>query len=498
MDLLRTRQTVSPPFIQAKAMQDKRKDISKMLESLQSGGRFLVNASGESFYFDSKTRSVASITEGDRDFMLLMGRHEFCPDKTFIERAKRHALSFGTSVEVYRMAYVKTSTSTVYVHSQGSEVFRITSSGIETVQNGADDVYFICEQGSTPFSLVDLPAGCGDLLLKHIAKVLPLAKAHIDKDQARFLVMSWLCALFLPDLLPMMPLLVLVGPPSAGKSTFMRLINELLFGRLISIFRTPINQKSFDSEVGHHRMLCMDNVTEWFPWLDGRIENVARRETIQIRKGQNIVEKRLDCAMMMAARQIPDAGLQCISRLLPIILEKPERSVPERELIESVRHNRNAIMTQLMLHLQKLLADIDSGAPGYEGPYASADFADVAYRLARTIGFEQPMADAFDRMAELHDAALPGDQQVFMLLDQWLSNSANVDRQVRATELQKELVVIAKEKGISFTMSERPFAHWLKARLNDIRQFFAVHAWEARSRQFFYRFSRKQVETADF
>ena len=493
MNLLKTGQTASAPSILARAMQDTRKDISLMLESLQSRGRFLVAPSGESFYFDTKTCSVVAIEQGDRDFMLLMGGHEFCPDKTFIERAQRHALSFGTSADVYRMAHIKTSTSTVYVHSQDSEVFRITASGIETVQNGADDVYFICEQGSIPFSLVDLPAGCGDLLLKHIAKALPLAKTHIDKDQARFLVMSWLCALFLPELLPMMPLLVLVGPPSAGKSTFMRLINELLFGRQKTIFRTPVNQKAFDSEVGRHRMLCMDNVTDWSPWLDGRLENVARRETIQIRKGQNIVDQRLDCAMIMAARQFPDAGLQCINRLLPIVLEKPERPVPERDLIETVRHNRNAIMTQLMLRLQKLLVDIDSGSPGYTGPYSAADFADVACRLARTIGFEQPMADALDRLAALHDASLPGDQQVFKLLDHWLSNPVNVERQVKATELQREIAVVAKEKGVVFSMTERSFAQWLKARLNAISQFFTVVAWEARSRQFFYRFSRKEV-----
>jgi hypothetical protein len=159
--------------------------------------------------------------------------------------------------------------------------------------------------------------------------------------------------------------------------------------------------------------------------------------------------------------------------------------------MEAVRGNRNAIMTQLMQRLQRLLADFNSGAPGYVGSYASADFADVTYRLARTIGFEVEMADAFNRLSSLHDAVLPAEQQVVMLLDIWLSNPANVERQVKATELQKELAAVARDKGMNFQMTGRSFAHWFKSRLNDIRQFFDVEAWEARSRQFFYRFSRR-------
>lgn len=303
--------------------------------------------------------------------------------------------------------------------------------------------------------------------------------------------MAWCSALFLPEMLPVMPLLVLVGTPSSGKTCFMRMLSELLFGNQLSVIRTPGDPKMFDALLGRHKLICMDNVTELPSWLDGRMESIVRRETVHVKRGSQVVEQRLDCAMALTTRQFPDAGLNSITRLLPVVLEKPERPVPERVLVDAVRQNRDVIMTQLMLHLQKLLVDIDSGASGYTGPYAAADFADVAYRLARTIGFEQAMADALDRLAALHDAALPCEQQVVMLLDLWLSNPANAERQVKATELQKEIAVVAKEKGIAFSMTGRAFAHWLKSRLNEIRQFFEVDAWEARSRQFFYRFSKR-------
>lgn len=498
MHLLKSGQTASPPFILARGMKDNRKDVTRMLESLQTIGRFLVDSSEELYYFDATTRMVAGIAEGDREFMKLMGRHDFCPDKAFIAQARRHAQAYGESTRIHRMAYVNTVTSTIYVFSQGTAVFKITAAGITTIQNGDDGVYFVREPGSAPFELVDLPAGCEDLLLKHVIKPFSFSGSAMSVDQARFAVIAWFCSLFLPDLLPMMPLLVLVGPPSSGKTSMMNMMSELLFCNQQSVIRTPGDPKTFDSVLGQHRVICMDNVAEWAPWLDGHMESIARRETIHVKRGGQVVEQRLDCAMALTARQFPDAGLSCITRLLPIVLEKPERSVPERVLMEAVRGNRNAIMTQLMHRLQHLLADIDSGAPGYVGSYASADFADLTYRLARTIGFEEEMADAFERLSSLHDAVLPAEQQVVILLDIWLSNPANVERKVKATELQKEIAVVAKEKGIRFQMTERSFAHWFKSRINEIRQFFNVEAWEARSRQFFYRLSRKEVAGGDF
>lgn len=487
-------QTASPPFILARGMKDRRKDIKQMLDSLQSVGQYLVTPSGKPFYIDEKTRQVVAIEEGHQGFMKLMGsRHEYCPDKTFIERAHRHALTYGITTNIYRMAHVDTTSMSIYMYSQGTDVFKITAAAISTIQNGDDGVYFLKEPGSVPFSIID-PVPEEDLFGKYIANALSLANTSMEVDQVRFLVISWFCSLFIPEMLPIMPQLVLVGSSSTGKTTFMRLINELLFGNQLAVLRTPADQKAFDSIVYRHRLLCMDNVNEWSPWLDGSLENVARRDSIHIWKGSQLLEQRLDCAIILSARQFPDEALQCINRLLPVVLKKPELPVPERVLIEAVRSNRNVIMTQLMRHLQNLLIDIGLGRSGYMGSYASADFADVAYRLARTIRFEDQAADMLDRLSALHSAALPAEEQVVKLVEIWLSNPANVERKIKATELQKEISVIAKEQGITFSMTGRSFAFWLKASINIIRQFFDVDAWEARSREYFYKFGIKSVQ----
>jgi len=491
MNLSHTGQTV-PPFILARSLKNKRADIQRMLNSLQTVGRFLVTPAGDTFYSDNKSQIVVAIEEGDRDFMVLMGGHGFCADKVFLESAQRHALAFGTEVNVCRTAFVNEGTCTAYVHSQGTDVFKISATGIATIKNGDDDVYFVREPGSTPFRLADLPAGCGDLFLKYLLKPFYQSASSMSIDQARFMMLAWCCSIFLPGMLPIMPLMVLVGPPSSGKTCFMRMLSELIFGSQLSVIRTPGDQKSFDAVLGRHSLVCMDNVTEW-SWLDGRMESIARHETVPVRRGNHVVEQRLDCVMAMTARRFPDAGLKSITRLLPVLLERPENPVPERILVGDVRRHRDFIMTQLLQHLQKLLADINSGAPGYIGSYATADFADIAYRLARTIGFEQATAEALDRLAAVHDAVLPAEQQVVNLVDIWLNNPANTNRPVRATELQREISAIAKDRGVAFTMNERSFAHWLKACLNTIRQFFDVDAFAGRSRQFFYRFSRREV-----
>jgi hypothetical protein len=207
--------------------------------------------------------------------------------------------------------------------------------------------------------------------------------------------------------------------------------------------------------------------------------------------------------MAITARQLPDSGLQCITRMLPIVFERPGKTLPERVLLEGVRQNRDAIMTTIIQKLQGVLAGINSPGPYGGGSYAMGDFADVAMRITAAIGgFGPQAADAFEKLSRLHDNVLPPEQQVVRLLDIWLKDHANVWRKVKATELQREMTDIARQHGILFAMSERSFAHWLKARIANIRRFFDVDAREERSRQFFYWFrarddSKDRAEAAE-
>ena len=478
------------PLIAARGIQDKRRDISSMLLALQTMGRFLITCSGDAYFFDEATRQVVSITEGDREFMRIMGTHRVCPDKSFIERARRNALTYGTLTEIYSISHVNTASSSIYVHSQGAKVYKVTASDIITINNGDDGVYFMAETGSTPFSLVDPLPTADDLFYDLLVKPLRFATGTLDEEQARFLLIAWFCSLFLPGLLPVSPMLVLVGPASSGKTTFLRNISELLFGKQLSVVRMPGDDKMFDAVIGKRSLVGLDGVTEWSGWLDKRLESIARKESIFIRKGQGYVEQRLDCSMAITTRQFPDEGLQCINRLLPIVLKRPERVLTELSLANEVKRNRNVIMTQLLIRLQRLLINLGTPSCGYSGSFMSADFADVAYRMARSIGFDSQVSDAFDRLSSLYDAVFTAEQQTMQLLDLWIGKTGNEGRQVKAAELHKELSEIAEQQGKTISMGKRPFAHWLARSIAILRQTFSIEQLKKRSRQQFYAFSR--------
>jgi GTPase SAR1 family protein len=294
------------------------------------------------------------------------------------------------------------------------------------------------------------------------------------------------------------PVLLLVGPASSGKTTFMRSISELLFGRDLSVVRMPGDDKMFDAVIGKRSFICLDGVTEWSDWLDERLEGIARKESIFVRRGQDYVEKRLDCSMAITTRHFPDEGLQCVNRLLPIMLKRPERNVPERTIIDGIRCNRDVIMTQLLVRLQRLLIDLGLPlSPGYSGSYMSADFADIAFRVARSIGFNAQVTEAFERLSSLHEAVLSGGQQVVELLNLWVAMPGNEGREVKAAVLHKELAVIAEERGKTIMLGERPFAHWLSKSIKRLRQMFSIEKIKARSNQRFYSFRSMTSDKKD-
>ena len=458
---------IIPPLMFAtKGIRDKRHDITTFMRALtkQEGQILLDSSTNEPYFFRNTTGQVMAVSGQSPDFTRFLGSLNVPTDKIILDRMCTYAAANGTPADIHRISWVNTDSMTIYVHSQGSDVFRIKATGIDTLSNGDDGVYFLTEPGSSPFSLVDVLPTNDDLLHKLVIKPFLFATEAMSADQSSFLVMTWFISILLSGMLPVTPALVLVGPANSGKTTMLRLFSKLLFGSQMPALPTPGDNKAMDSILGRHSLMYIDNLSEWSPWLDERLESIARREVIQVKRGQQFTELRLDCSLAITSRQFPDGGLQSINRLLPIVLTRPDRLLPERALTEAVSKNRDIIMTQILVRLQRLLISMGSSASGYEGSYSAADFADVAFRMARAFGFEQQAAEALERLSALHDTVLPTDQNT-ELIKLWLGIEGNEGRQVKATELHKEIEELAKDKKISFVMSQRSFAHWLSSSL---------------------------------
>ena len=485
--------SITPPLmIATRAVRDKRTDITTLMRALANEeGHFLLDSStNQPFFFRRRTGQVMAIAEENSDFIRYLGGLNVPIEKVLVDRIWTYAAAHGNPVDIHRISWANTDSMTIYVHSQGSAVYRIKASGIDTIINGDDGVYFLAEPGSSPFSLVNvLPTNC-DLLHQLVLQPFSFATDSMSADQGEFLVITWFISLLLSGMLPVSPVLALIGPANSGKTVLLRLFSELLFGSQMPVQRAPADKNTLDGILGRRSLLCLDNLTVWSDWLDQRLESISRREIVNVKRGQKYCELHLDCSLAITTRQLPDASLQSINRILPVFLNRPEHMLTERAMVTGVRQNRDVIMTQILERLQRLLISMGSSSPGYEGPYAAADFADMAVRVARAFGFDQQAADALERLASLHDTVLPSDQHS-ELIRLWIGIGDNEGRKVKATELHRELDELAKDNQISFGMPERSFAHWLSSSLNRLRQLFSIEQVTARSRQMFYVIRQK-------
>lgn len=434
---------------------------------IESGSFFVSTPDKELLYFERSEKQLYRLQSDafaaylSDKYGLNRAEQEFNFVQADIEA---HALRYGVAKRVHRVAYF--SGEALYVDAGAQQMYRLDGKSIVGLSNGDDGVLFRDSDRIEPFTFdPDTKAG-------YVRRYLT-DQLHTSDVDLKDLLEVYIHALFFERLLPTKPIVLVTGEKGSGKSFVGRAIKRTLIGGNADVdIGLTADEGSARAAVTHNYFIVMDNVDGMVDWLGNLLASVSTGAVIRMRtlyKTNEESQFEPHCFVMVNSRN--PASLQrddIADRLLIFEVTRRKEFVPEGQLLGDLGKNRQAIRSELLMNLNRIVAALKSEQPAPPSTQRLADFAALTSTIAKVLnlpGAERAIAGMDERR---NDLVLEGDPLVGALLGytldqttpEWITTGA--------------LFAKLKENGDFGKLSARGFGKKLKNLQSNLREHLEI------------------------
>lgn len=382
---------------------------------IANGAFFVSSQDQEQLYFERTERRLYKLGSDafaayiSDKFGLNGAEHEF----KFVQAdLETHASRYGALKHVHRVACF--ANEVLYVDAGAQQMYRLDGKTIAALPNGDDGVLFRDSDRIEPFTF-DAAPGTG-----HVRRYLT-DQLHTDDADLKDLFYVYLHSLYFERLLPTKPIALITGEKGSGKSFVGRAIKKVIFGAKADVdVGVTADEGSARAAFTHNYFVCMDNVDGMVDWLANLLASVSTGAVIRMRtlyKTNDESEFEPHCFVMINSRDPVSLRRDDIAdRLLIFGVTRRKTFVPESQLHLELLGNRQAILSELLFNLNKVVAQLKKPAKAVASAHRLADFAALSGIIARALHL--PGAErAIEKMDEKRNKlVLDGDPLVSALL----------------------------------------------------------------------------------
>ncbi|MBC8229828.1 hypothetical protein H8E77_09800 [bacterium] len=464
-------------------------DIS--LEDMRGRGRFYKTLSQQFYWFENERKMLYPVHADDEMLAAIIndryGLNRSEVEYSFlIEELKKEAILSGRLTEVYRFAFYDNNNHILYLFNNADQIYRLDGKEIKLVANGTDGVMFLKDQEWEPFEYKDI--GGKDFLLPLVVNPINFidgAHVNLNKDEQRSIFSLWLFSLFFESIQPTKPISTFIGPKGSGKTTVQRIIGTMFFGKRFNV--TPIaKEDDFDAAISHNYIVCFDNVDGQIDWLNDRLSHTATGKMIQKRelyttnKNVRFFPK---CFLSLNAREPKFKRDDVVDRLLLFRVERLPSFRSEQSILNDIIAHRDELWSELMNELNDIVAALAQDNEPFTSQHRMADFATLAWRIAKSIGQGDEFIWLLEKMDKEQSTFLLEEDPLFLCLDVWLANPNNRGREVTASELFNDFQIIAEKEKISFDFKNvQSLGMHLRNILSNLAEFFDINSAKKKNR----------------
>jgi hypothetical protein len=478
-----------------------------VLGDLKGGGCFFNSPLGL-IYFDKDERRAFPLYENVALGALISQRYGINPKEYGFKRVladlQNEAERNGTLTEVRRLAHYDRRSNCLYVSQFNGFMYKLDGSAVVQVPNGSDDVFFFDDRKVwEPYQY--LPTSPKGQLDKQLIDSVNFEESALSVVEQRLFLKLWLMSVFFGSIQPTKIILLLLGLQGAGKTSALRRIQKFIFGSKVNLLSIEKDKPDgFVATVTSDPIALFDNLDERIAWLPYNLSRLATGVTFsrrQLYTTNDKVEFPGVSWLGITARTVDfmKDQVDLPDRTLVLKLGRLIDRKPEDELLCDVDVHRNAMWSELLDDLNRVVRHLQQH-PGSESvQFRMADFATLALKIATVWGRRPEVEAALRKLEQAQGELVLQDDPISLFLGAWLDNATNHGRDVNAGTLFEEWRRIAAHKTINWPfLSPKGLGQRLSQVTPALREQFEVQVgWDGHTKQHRYRFWPKEGQRAD-
>lgn len=316
--------------------------------------------------------------------------------------------SLPRNAESSILSYYDRHTNRLLVSTGAAELYNITPQAITLVSNGISNItLFPMNNISIPFlpRPKALPQHWSEMLFGPVLDSI-LTLSH---EEARAILASWFLFILFKNDAGARPLLAMLGQPGSGKSTIMKRVCTLLYGK-VSGFMTIGTKDEYDQVTSTYPLVVIDNLDTWQSWIPDALAQSASAIDRGVRKMYTNHELHIyhrDAIVAITAHDPKFSRPDVADRLIILPMQRIEEGkfIAERDLM---RMDRPAMWYHIFLDLQKILG---TPQPPTSQQLRVQDFVSLGSWIASGLDLLDEFTSAITKLKGSQKAfALSGDQ----------------------------------------------------------------------------------------
>lgn len=399
---------------------------------MRANGAFFHTKDERQWYVPKATGRPIYIGQGSEWLQALMTTTFGINSATSEYRYVNHAMqayvkSLPPNTEIGMLSWYDSTSNQLLLHPSWRDIHIIGPKEITIVPNGSTDILFEINSAVEPFK----PGGASldeswyDILLQGCFDTI----TNLTKREATTLTIVWFMTILFRNEVKTRPILTCLGPPGSGKSTFLRMIYILLYGRMRKLEQIK-NVEEFDIAGSSNPLVVYDNMDTWERWLPDRLATSTSDTEITIRKlytDRDIIRLRRTAVIALTAHSPKFIREDVADRLLLFSMRRRDKDKgefgDESILFERIFRLRNTLWASIITDIQKIL-NCPKPDPKTTPQFRIKDFSTFGVWVSRALGFEDDFISALDKIrGGQRDLVLEEEYNLTSTIGKWLATN---------------------------------------------------------------------------
>ena len=361
-----------------------------------------------------------------------------------------YCISHAEQVDIHRFAYYNPKTYTLYLYNGVREILKISSDKIETIENGDDGVMFMELNNYEPFEIINFDNNV-DYIEKYLTDNLNIDKeaSLLDLTTQRKIAKIWFYSLFFESIMKTKPIFTAIGSKGSGKTTFLRRIGQILFGKKFDVTSVANDCKDLETLITNNYYVVIDNLDNPPKTLNDALARIATGQIIKKRKlftTNQELEFEVKCYVALTSRTPQFTRDDVADRLICVYLERFGLFKDENNLCKVVMDKRDEILSYTINHLQKIINKLkEKQNEEYKVDFRMADFAVFALKTVENKKEQKELEKIFATMIKIQNEFTLRDDILYLALKEFVKNPENKGKRFTPAELYKEFGFIADD-----------------------------------------------------